>query len=109
MGLMSSIVNGIQSTYPSFFPDTISTIKAIHNEKCTSLKGSPVIFVDLINHPEVKNYNLSSLQSIQMGASTIPKDLLLRIKRELNIKNVLIGYTYLDRYSYLHTIPDTEN
>jgi hypothetical protein len=96
MGLVSSIVNGIQTTYPSFFPDTLSTIKAIQNEKCNALKGSPTIFIDLINNPNIKNYNLSSLQSILLGASTVPKDLLLRIKKELNIKHVLIGYNFLN-------------
>ena len=89
--MLSSVVNGIQTTFPNLFPDTLSTIKAIHSEKCTSLKGSPVIFIDLINSPELKNYNLNSLQSILLGASTVPKDLLLKIKHQLSIKHVLIG------------------
>lgn len=107
MGLVSSIVNGIQTTYPSFFPDTLSTIKAIQNEKCNALKGSPTIFIDLINNPNIKNYNLSSLQSILLGASTVPKDLLLRIKKELNIKHVLIGYFFLNFFKIEINIKDS--
>jgi fatty-acyl-CoA synthase len=90
-GMISSITNGNKVVFPNFFPDTLSTIKSIHNEKCTSLKGAPVIFVDLLNHPELKSYNLSSLEAILLGASTVPKDLLLKIKEKLNLQHVIIG------------------
>lgn len=90
--MLSSLVNGNKMIYPYIFPDTLSTIKAIHNEKATALKGSPVIFIDLINHPDLKKYDLSSLETILIGASTVPNSLLVKIKKVLNIKNVLIGY-----------------
>ena len=88
---MSSIVNGNQTTFPHILPDTLATMKAIQAEKCTSLKGPPVIFFDIINHPDLKNFDLSSLQSMLTGAATVPKDLILKVKKVLNIKHVFIG------------------
>jgi acyl-CoA synthetase (AMP-forming)/AMP-acid ligase II len=46
----------------------------------------------MINHPERKNYDLSSLQYLLCGASTVPKDLALKIKNDLKIKNTILGY-----------------
>jgi fatty-acyl-CoA synthase len=91
-GLISSIVNGNRTIFPHIIPDTLSTIKAISAEKCTSLKGAPTIFMDIINHPELEKYDLSSLDTMLIGASTVPKDLILKIKEKLKLKNVIIGY-----------------
>jgi acyl-CoA synthetase (AMP-forming)/AMP-acid ligase II len=44
-----------------------------------------------MNHPELKNYDLSSLEYMLVGASTVPPDLLKKIKKEIKIKNVLTG------------------
>ena len=89
---MSSIVNGITSTYPFILPETVSTLKAIQNEKCTALKAAPVMFIDILNHPDLASYNLSSLESMLIGSSTVPKDLLVKVKQRLNLKHVIIGY-----------------
>jgi fatty-acyl-CoA synthase len=89
--MISSITNGIKVVFPNLFPDTLSTIKSIEREKCTALKGAPIIFIDLLNHSEMKNHNLSSLEAMLIGASTVPKDLLIKIKNVLKLKHVIIG------------------
>jgi fatty-acyl-CoA synthase len=48
--------------------------------------------MDIINHPELKKYDLSSLDTMLIGASTVPKDLLLKIKEKLKLTNIIIGY-----------------
>ena len=45
----------------------------------------------MLNHPELKNHDLSSLEYMLVGASTVPPDLLKKIKKEIKIKNVLTG------------------
>lgn len=94
IGAISSIANGNQTVFPNILPDTVSTMKAIQTEKCTALKGAPVIFHDIINHAERKNFDLSSLESMLIGASVVPKDLLLKIKKDLKLKHVIVGYFY---------------
>lgn len=92
MGTLSPIVNGNRATFPSFYPDTPSTLKAIAQEKCTRLVGSPTIFQDLVNSPEREKHDLSSLEAVLMGASIVPKDLILKLKNQLKIKHILIGW-----------------
>jgi fatty-acyl-CoA synthase len=67
-------------------------MRAIHDEKCTALKGPPSIFVNLLNHPDFRKYDLSSLEQITIAPSTFPKELIAKAKRMLNIKHVIIGY-----------------
>ena len=64
VGGFSPFIYGGKSVFPSFFPDTLSTIKAIHSEKCTAIKAAPIIFHDILYHPERKNYDLTSLQYV---------------------------------------------
>jgi fatty-acyl-CoA synthase len=67
-------------------------LKAIHNEKCTALKAAPVMYMDILNYPDLNNFDLTSLEAMLVGASTVPKDLLVKIKQKLNLKHVIIGY-----------------
>jgi fatty-acyl-CoA synthase len=67
-------------------------MQAIESERCTALKGAPTILFDLVNHPERAKYDLSSLETILVGASVVPKDLIMKIKRELKLKSAIIGY-----------------
>lgn len=67
-------------------------MKAIAQERCTSIKGSPIIFIDLLNYPQRQQFDLSSLQLMLVGASTVPKDLLIKIKEQLKFKHIIVGY-----------------
>ena len=91
-GLLEPLVIGGKTIFPHFLPDTLSLMKAIHTEKCTAIKGAPVIFLDMINHPERKKFDLSSLKYMLLGASTVPKHLLIKMKKELNVKHIIVGY-----------------
>lgn len=64
VGGMAPFMYGSKAVFPSLFPDTLATMKAIHQEKCTSIKGAPIIFIDMLNHPERNNFNLSSLEYV---------------------------------------------
>ena len=64
VGGFSPFVFGAKAVFPSLFPDTLATIRAIHSEKCTSIKAAPIIFIDILNHPDRKKYDLSSLEYV---------------------------------------------
>jgi acyl-CoA synthetase (AMP-forming)/AMP-acid ligase II len=69
----------------------MTTMKSIQEDKCTIIKGSPLIYIDLLNHPERSKFDLSSLEAMVVGASVVPKDLLLKIKEGLNLKHIIVG------------------
>jgi len=78
--------------FPHLFPDPTMTLKAIHTERCTSIKGAPVIYMDLLNHPDFSKFDLSSLKTMLIGASTVPKDLLLQLRKKIpSFTSILSG------------------
>ena len=46
---------------PTFNPE--ESLKAIQNEKCTSIYGTPTMFIDVYNHPKFYQYDVSSLNA----------------------------------------------
>lgn len=47
--------------YPIFKAE--ESLKAIDREKCTTIHGTPTMFIDLCNHPNLSKYDVSSLDS----------------------------------------------
>jgi fatty-acyl-CoA synthase len=78
--------------FPFFFPDTLPSIKAIEKYKCTSLRGTPTQFIDLINHPERAKHDLSCLKNAIIAGSTVAPDLLIKMKETLKVEDIFIGY-----------------
>lgn len=60
---LTSITHGTTSVIASPVFNAEQSLKAISKEKCTSIYGTPTMFVDLYNHPHFKNYDVSSLDS----------------------------------------------
>jgi acyl-CoA synthetase (AMP-forming)/AMP-acid ligase II len=83
VGGVHPLIYAGKSVFPSLMPDALALLKAIQAEKCTAIKAAPIIFMDLLNHPDRPKYDLSSLQCMLIGASTVPKDLLLTLKKEI--------------------------
>ena len=54
--------------------DAEEALKLIHNEKITNLSGVPTQSWDLLNHPDVDSYDLSSLIDIGAGGSARPEE-----------------------------------
>jgi len=92
IGALSAAVGKCTVVFPSILPDTVSTMKAIHEEKCTTLLGAPIIFRDILTHPDRKKYDLSSLEYGGLGASPIQPEFLRQLEKEIPITRVAQGY-----------------
>ena len=59
------------------------------------LIGPPIIYRDILNHPDRKKYDLSSLVYSAVGASPVHIDFLRQLEKEIPIKRVaqLYGMT----------------
>jgi long-chain acyl-CoA synthetase len=52
--------------------DAETTLKTIHKEKPTLFPGAPTIYIGLLNHPDIKKYDLSSIDSCISGSAPLP-------------------------------------
>jgi long-chain acyl-CoA synthetase len=66
-----SIMQGFQMILlPKF--DAETTLKTIEKQKPTLFPGAPTIYIALLNHPDIKKYDLSSIESCISGSAPLP-------------------------------------
>ncbi|MFC7371317.1 AMP-binding protein [Fictibacillus iocasae] len=55
---------------PRFEPEQV--LKTIHKQKPTLFPGAPTMYIALLNHPDLKKYDLSSIQACISGSAPLP-------------------------------------
>lgn len=68
------------------------SMKFIQVFKCNTFRGVPTQFVDLLNHPERKNFDLSSLKNGLIAGASGGTELTNRLFNELKLEDLIIGY-----------------
>jgi long-chain acyl-CoA synthetase len=61
--------------------DAESTLKTIHKQRPTLFPGAPTIYIGLLNHPKIKNYDLSSIESCISGSAPLPAEVQEKFER----------------------------
>ncbi len=72
--------------------DAGMVLHAIDKEQCTGIHGVPTMFIAELEHPEFKNYKLSSLRTGIIAGSPCNPELMTQIMEDLNCPQILIGY-----------------
>ncbi|WP_263164528.1 AMP-binding protein [Streptomyces sp. SCSIO ZS0520] len=75
---------------PSFEP--AATLRAVAQERCTSLYGVPTMFIAELNLPDFATYDLSSLRTGIMAGSPCPVEVMKRVVTEMHMSEVSICY-----------------
>jgi len=88
VGVLGIVLSKCQIIFPAILPDTVATMRTIQEEKCTALIGAPIIYRDILNHPDRKKYDLSSLIYGATGASPVHIDFLRELQKEIPIKRM---------------------
>lgn len=52
--------------------DAEDTLKTIQKKKPTMFPGAPTIYIGLLNHPDIKKYDLSSVEACISGSAPLP-------------------------------------
>ena len=87
-GTLNINAPGYFSAYPSSLPDPLETMRTIQEEKCTTLLGPPIIYLDILNHPRRKEFDMSSLIFGIIGAAPVNRTFIEEIEREFPIKTM---------------------
>ncbi|MFV8830389.1 long-chain-fatty-acid--CoA ligase [Alkalihalobacterium sp. APHAB7] len=81
---------------PKFEPKDV--LKTIDKQKVTIFPGAPTMYVALINHPEIKNYDLSSIEACLSGAAPLPLEVQQKFEQ-------LTGGKLVEGYGLTETSP----
>lgn len=123
-GWLAAFLRGA-TVYPHAVFDAGSVLECIARERITFLPGPPTLYLSLLAHPQLKDFDISSLQGAVTGAASVPPVLITRMREELGIPRVATAYgltecggcaTVCDPYDDAETVartcgralPDTE-
>ncbi len=71
--------------------DVKQVLKLIHQKKITIFPGAPTMYIGLINDPDIKKYNLSSIEACISGSASLPAEVQQRFE-ELTGGRLVEGY-----------------
>jgi fatty-acyl-CoA synthase len=92
MGNLAATSHGACMVIPAPSFDPAATLRAVQEERCTSLYGVPTMFIAELNLPGFASYDLSTLRTGIMAGSPCPVEVMKRVVAEMNMAEVSICY-----------------
>ena len=92
MGNLGCTSHGACMVIPEAAFDPEATLRAVQEERCTSLYGVPTMFIAQLEHPRFGDYDLSSLRTGIMAGSPCPIETMRRVVSEMHMEEVTICY-----------------
>ncbi|NWG88123.1 MAG: AMP-binding protein [Hydrogenophilaceae bacterium] len=72
--------------------DAGAVLQAVDQERCTAIHGVPTMFIAELEHPQFKEFDLTSLRTGIMAGAPCPPALMQRVIEEMHCPQILIGY-----------------
>lgn len=79
-------------------------MKAIHRERATVFPGVPAMYIGIINHPQVKEYDLRSVKACISGSAPLPMDVQIKFG-EITGGRLVEGYGLTEAAPVTHCNP----
>ncbi|XP_046641888.1 medium-chain acyl-CoA ligase ACSF2, mitochondrial-like [Daphnia pulicaria] len=92
VGVLTAASHGATCIFPSPVFSAREAVKAVHHERCTALYGTPTMYVDILNLPDLKQYDLKSLSTGIMAGAPCPEEIAKGTVNDLNMKDFAILY-----------------
>jgi fatty-acyl-CoA synthase len=92
MGNLGVTSHGACIVIPAPGFDPAMTLRAVQEERCTSLYGVPTMFIAELGELAHSTYDLSSLRTGIMAGSPCPVEIMKRVVTEMNMREVAICY-----------------
>ena len=92
IGTMSAVNSGAAIVLANWTFDARATLKAVHEERATSVYGVPAMYVAEMALPDFKSYDLTSLRTGMMSGAPCPVELMKRVLEEMHCGELVIAY-----------------
>ncbi len=92
IGNLAATSHGSCIVVPAPGFDPAATLRAVQDERCTSLYGVPTMFIAELALPDFADYDLSSLRTGCMAGSPCPVEVMKRVISEMHMDEVAICY-----------------
>ena len=92
MGNLAATSHGACMVIPAPSFDPGATLRAVAQERCTSLYGVPTMFIAELDLPDFAEHDLSTLRTGIMAGSICPVEVMKRVVAQMNMTEVAISY-----------------
>ena len=90
-GFLACLLSGATMIPVPMF-DVPTVLKIVNQEKITAFPGPPTLYLSILNHPERKNFDLSTLRLAVTGSAAVPVEMIRRMRQELTFTVILTAY-----------------
>ncbi len=90
-GILACLMTGA-TLIPEPVFDVEAVMRRIEEEHVSVLPGPPTVFQSILDSPDRKRFDLSSLRLVVTGAAVVPVELVRRLWSDLGIETVLTAY-----------------
>ncbi len=90
-GWLAAFLRGA-TVYPCAVFDVDAVLEMIQRERISFLPGPPTLFLSMLAHPRLADFDISSLRGAVTGSATVPPILITRMREELGIAHVITAY-----------------
>ena len=91
-GNLPALTHGATMVYPGEVFEPLSILRAVEQERCTSMYGVPTMYFAVIDHPDVAEYDVTSLRTGIMAGAPCPMELMKDAVEKLHMPEITIGY-----------------
>ena len=92
MGNLGAATHGATVVIPAPAFDPAATLRAVAQERCTSLYGVPTMFIAELAVPDFDAHDLSSLRTGIMAGSPCPVEVMKQVVDRMHMAEVTIAY-----------------
>ncbi|MFW2382979.1 MAG: AMP-binding protein [Acidimicrobiales bacterium] len=92
MGNLGCATHGATAIYPAASFEPLATLKAVAEERATSLYGVPTMFIAQLGEDSFIHHDLASLRTGIMAGSPCPIEVMRQTMSEMNMHEVTIAY-----------------
>jgi acyl-CoA synthetase (AMP-forming)/AMP-acid ligase II len=90
-GWVAALLRGA-TVYPCAVFDADTVLARIQADRISFLPGPPTLFLTMLAHPRLKDFDISSLNAAVTGAASVPPVLIERMRSDLGITHVTTAY-----------------
>jgi fatty-acyl-CoA synthase len=92
IGTMSALNSGAALILPNWTFEARTTLKAVQDERGTSVYGVPAMYVAEFGLPDFASFDLTSLRTGMMSGAPCPIELMKRVLNEMHCRELVIAY-----------------
>ncbi len=92
LGSLAALTHGSAIVLPAESFDAEACLRAVEEERCTSLYGVPTMFIAQLEHPAFSQYGIDSLRTGIMAGAPCPIDVMRQVTERMHMPEVTICY-----------------